>query len=106
MAHGAGQIQEAKPGGRQVVVEITFHLNQPVTIVAVKAIRLEKMRGVFQGTKFPAAVQQLVILLGFLALPNTLFAVGVIAIIMILVNSANNWRGINHGSARIAREPK
>ena len=53
MAHGTGQIQEAKPGGRQVVVEIAFHLNHPVKIVAVETIRLEKMRGVFQRTKFP-----------------------------------------------------
>ena len=75
MAERAGQIEYAEPGRREVVVGIALELDKPVTMVAVKAIGLEKVGSIFKGTKLSVTLQQLHILPGFLPLIDANFTI-------------------------------
>jgi len=83
-------------------------LHEPVTVIAMKAISSQEVRGIFERGEFPVAFEEFVILLSFLAFPNALLSLWMIAVIVILVHGTNDRGGVNQrrsGRTRVPEEP-
>ena len=106
LADGAGHIEKTEPRRREGIGGAAPGLHEPVAIIAVKAVGAQEVRGVFECREFPVAFEELVIFLSFLAFPNALFALWMIAVIVILVHGGDDRGGVNQRRSGRTREPE
>src|ERR1019366_8151537 len=74
-------------------------------IVRAQSSGSKPVRRVFHGGEAASALEQRVILLGFLALPDAGGAIGMIGIIVVLVHGLDDGGGIHHARAGMSRVP-
>ena len=106
LAQWSSDVQQPEPGGREAIVSVPFDLHIPITVIALHAVRLQQMGGVIERAKPAMTLEQGVILLSFFALPDAFFSLGVIPIIVILMDSMDDGRGVNQSGAGTPGKPE
>src|ERR1700687_5124451 len=105
MTQRARQTQQAKPERIAQGRHLTARRNRPMIIIRPEAFRRKSMRRVFHSCKAAPAVKQRVIPLCFLTLPDAGLAAGMVGIIVVLVHSLDDGRGIHDAGAGMPRVP-
>ncbi len=90
MADRPSRAEQRKPERIQGTRHHSFALHVPVAVVASQTRRCQPMRRILERAKVLRASQKSVVLLGFLALPDTFFAIRMIGIIVVLMNGSHH----------------
>src|SRR5260370_272331 len=81
-------------------------MNKPPSVILAQAGLLQGERCIPKSAEFSAAFQKPVVFLSFLAFPNPLFTVGMVAVIMVLVHGAHCGRRVHDRDASLQGIPK
>src|ERR1051325_353322 len=106
LAYRASDVQELEPNGAGIRSRHSLGLNQPVAIVGMQTVSAQDVGGIFKSAKLAVAIEETIVFLGFLAFPNALFPIGMVAIVVILVNGTNRRRDVDQQGSRGARVPQ
>src|SRR5689334_24723331 len=85
--------------------ETPVYWSQPIPRIPNRALGRELVSCVFNGTRMFAAARKLPVATRLLAFPNALHPQRVMAIIVILVDGADDGRGVHHRHLQLTGAP-